>query len=94
MVLVPIERRWLESGKALALRTPLAGLLKFVAALRSEKSRVPASGGRCLRSFEPKFDLNRPMRPPLVRPPDGPFGEGDVRGLIGEVGQAGVSSDG
>jgi hypothetical protein len=39
----------LESGKALALRKPLAGPLKFVISFCKREYRVPASGGQCQR---------------------------------------------
>jgi hypothetical protein len=38
---VPNQQRWLESDKALALRTPLAGLLKFVRAFCERDEELP-----------------------------------------------------
>jgi hypothetical protein len=44
-VLAPIGRRFLESDEALALREPLAALLKFGNAVCKQKCGAPACGG-------------------------------------------------
>ena len=40
----PMKRRRLESDEAMALRTPLAALLKFASALRNNKAEVGQGG--------------------------------------------------
>ena len=59
-----VRRRLLEYAKASALRTPLAGLTMFATCLlQAEEKPSPRLRRPTCRSFELRFDLNRPHSP-------------------------------
>jgi len=91
---VPMRQRWLESGKALALREPLAAPLTFAATFceRQEKFPPSAANAKEFRAHarpQPSEDTpacpTSPIKPRTSPSPNGPSGGRTSGGRIGRL---------